>query len=191
MRKNLKLLYSKYFRFINRSNAVIGIDCEFGFKARIINRTGRRENLVIGNNVMLHGTVICEGNGRLLLNDYVNIRRDVYIGAVKNVEVGKYTIISNNVSIMDNDNHPTSPTLRLKMVKSGWSNNNWSWVNSASSSVTIAENVWICQGVRILKGCHIGENSVIAAGAVVTKSVGDNSVCAGNPGKVVKVINEK
>ncbi|MBA2585639.1 MAG: maltose acetyltransferase, partial [Chthoniobacterales bacterium] len=50
----------------------------------------------------------------------------------------------------------------------------------------IGDNVWIGMNAVILKGVAIGENSVVAAGAVVTKSVPENCVVAGNPAKIVK-----
>ena len=50
-------------------------------------------------------------------------------------------------------------------------------------------NVWIGEGVKVLKGVTIGKNSVIGAGSVVTKSIPDNVIAAGNPCKVIKQIN--
>jgi acetyltransferase-like isoleucine patch superfamily enzyme len=52
--------------------------------------------------------------------------------------------------------------------------------------VIISDNVWIGMNAIILKGVTIGENSVVAAGAVVTKSVPANVVVAGNPAVVTK-----
>jgi acetyltransferase-like isoleucine patch superfamily enzyme len=46
-------------------------------------------------------------------------------------------------------------------------------------------------GAVILKGVEIGENSVVAAGAIVTKSVPPNVVVAGNPAVVVKQLETK
>ena len=56
------------------------------------------------------------------------------------------------------------------------------------SKVTIKKNAWICIGAIICPGVTIGENSVVAAGAVVTKDVPDNVVVGGNPAKVIKEI---
>ncbi len=55
-----------------------------------------------------------------------------------------------------------------------------------TAPVIIADNVWIGMNATILKGVTIGENSVVAAGSVVTKSVAANTVVAGNPAIVVK-----
>lgn len=55
--------------------------------------------------------------------------------------------------------------------------------------VVIGENVWIGSSVTIIPGVTIGNNSVVAAGAVVTKDVPENTVVAGVPAKVVKKIN--
>jgi acetyltransferase-like isoleucine patch superfamily enzyme len=52
--------------------------------------------------------------------------------------------------------------------------------------VKIGDNVWIGMNAVILKGVTIGDNSVVAAGAVVTKSIAPNTIVAGNPAVVVK-----
>lgn len=57
------------------------------------------------------------------------------------------------------------------------------------SPVKLGENVWIGSNSTILPGVTIGDNSVVAAGAVVTKDVPENTVVAGVPAKVVKKIN--
>lgn len=191
MKEQLKKLYNIWFRFSNRKHAVIGENCIFSPKSRIINRTGRKEAITIKNNVMMHGSLIVEGDGNIALDEYVNIRRNVYIGSTKEVSIGKYTVISDNVSIMDNNNHPISPSKRLNMVMSGWSNNNWSWIHSAAGSVDIGENVWLCQNVRVLKGVTIKDNSIVAASAVVSKNIESNTIYGGNPAKKLKDINEQ
>lgn len=54
--------------------------------------------------------------------------------------------------------------------------------------VRLKRNCWIGAGATILPGITVGENAVVAAGAVVTKDVEDNSVVGGNPAKVIKRI---
>ena len=57
--------------------------------------------------------------------------------------------------------------------------------------VYIKQNVWIGANVTILKGVTIGLNSIIAAGAVVTKDVPDNVIVGGVPAKIIKNRSEK
>lgn len=56
------------------------------------------------------------------------------------------------------------------------------------SPVVIGKNVWIGSNATILPGVTIGDNSVVAAGAVVTKDVPENIVVAGVPAKFMKKI---
>lgn len=55
--------------------------------------------------------------------------------------------------------------------------------------VNIGENVWIGSNATILPGVNLGNNAVVAAGAVVTKDVPENTVVIGVPAKVIKKIN--
>ncbi|WP_281225537.1 sugar O-acetyltransferase [Flavobacterium aquiphilum] len=54
--------------------------------------------------------------------------------------------------------------------------------------ILIKRNVWIGAGAIILPGVTIGENSIVAAGAVVSKDVPDNVVVGGIPAKIIKEI---
>lgn len=54
--------------------------------------------------------------------------------------------------------------------------------------ITIKKNAWIGAGATILPGVTIGENAVVAAGAIVSKDVPANTVVAGVPARVIKTI---
>jgi acetyltransferase-like isoleucine patch superfamily enzyme len=56
--------------------------------------------------------------------------------------------------------------------------------------IVIERNVWIATGATIIGGVTVGENSVVAAGAVVTKNVPPNSLVAGVPAKVIRSLEE-
>ena len=62
---------------------------------------------------------------------------------------------------------------------------------SLVKKINIGDDVWIGAEVTILKGVKIGSGSIIATKTVVTKNVPNNSIFAGNPGKIVKKINQK
>ncbi len=56
-------------------------------------------------------------------------------------------------------------------------------------SITIGNDVWVGMGAKILPGVSIGDNVVVAAGALVNKDVPDNSVVAGVPAKVIRQLS--
>ena len=56
--------------------------------------------------------------------------------------------------------------------------------------IHIEKNVWLGANVRVLPGVTIGEGSIIAAGAVVTKDVPANMIAAGVPAKVIRKIKK-
>ena len=60
-----------------------------------------------------------------------------------------------------------------------------------SKPITIGEGVWIGANATICGGVHIGDHSVIGAGAVVLKDVPADSVVAGVPARVLRKITEK
>ncbi len=101
---------------------------------------------------------------------------DCYIGdnckihVYKQLIIGSNTIISWNVSIMDGDGHSLI----------------YGDKNNTPMSIIIGNNVWIGNNAIILKGVNIGDNSVIAAGSVVTQSVPSCSLVAGNPAKIIR-----
>ncbi|KAE8764841.1 maltose acetyltransferase domain-containing protein [Georgenia thermotolerans] len=56
----------------------------------------------------------------------------------------------------------------------------------AAEPITIGDNVWLGGGVIVCPGVKIGENTVVGAGAVVTKDLPANVVAVGNPAKVIR-----
>jgi acetyltransferase-like isoleucine patch superfamily enzyme len=70
-------------------------------------------------------------------------------------------------------NHPLDPAHRKELV---------------STPIWFKKNVWIGAAATILPGVTIGENSVVAAAAVVTQDVPPNTVVAGVPAKVIRTL---
>jgi acetyltransferase-like isoleucine patch superfamily enzyme len=56
--------------------------------------------------------------------------------------------------------------------------------------IVIERNVWIAAGATIIGGVKVGENSVVAAGSVVTKDVPPNALVGGNPARVIRPIGD-
>ncbi|GAB4002827.1 sugar O-acetyltransferase [Spirosoma daeguense] len=74
---------------------------------------------------------------------------------------------------LTSENHPLDPTDRQTLIP---------------RPVVIKRNAWIGAGATILPGITVGENAVVAAGAVVSRDVPPNTVVAGVPAKVVKTL---
>src|SRR5215471_18950504 len=87
------------------------------------------------------------------------------------VVIGKH--VSWNVGIADSDFHPLEPAQRLidAQALAPYFKNRPDRPTLKTAPVKICDNVWIGMNAVIMKGVTIGENSVVAAGSVVTKSV--------------------
>ena len=59
-----------------------------------------------------------------------------------------------------------------------------------SAPITIKDGCWICSSATICGGVTIGENSIVAAGAVVTRDIPPNCIAAGVPAKIIRKIDE-
>ena len=59
----------------------------------------------------------------------------------------------------------------------------------SSAPITIEDNVWLGGSVVVCPGVTIGENSIIGAGAVVTRDIPANSIAVGNPARVIRALD--
>lgn len=106
--------------------------------------------------------------------------------------LGKHVFINSNVQFTDlggislADNVLIGPGAMLITVNHQLDPANRRSLDTAS--IRVDSNAWIGARSVILPGVTVGRNAVVAAGAVVTKSVPNNTVVAGVPAKVIKVI---
>ena len=140
----------------------------------------------IGKNTILSGSIVSEYHGKVFMGDYSQIGAGSIIRSVVNVYIGELTAISTNVVIADNNSHPVNPFDREIIQQTPPYSKERSWIYSAHAPVVIERNCWIGENSRICKGVHIGEGSIVAANAVVTKDVPPFSIAAGNPARIVK-----
>ena len=131
-------------------------------------------------------------------NGTIEIGNNCYVGdhsriwAAKSIKIGNNVLIAHNVNIFDNDTHPTDYKERQADAENIiWKGTRSNFSSLNSSPVEIRDDAWIGCNCIILKGVHIGERSIIAAGSVVTKDVPPNTMVAGNPARVIKKISEK
>jgi acetyltransferase-like isoleucine patch superfamily enzyme len=91
------------------------------------------------------------------------------------IDIGDDVLIGPNVSLITSG-HPVEPAERRAGV--------------TAAPIVIGRNVWIAAGATIIGGVTIGENSVVAAGSVVTHNVPPNSLVGGNPARLIRAIGE-
>jgi acetyltransferase-like isoleucine patch superfamily enzyme len=193
----LILIYKKINFFFDRikvkiakkyfiKNCIVGENFECSADAKCINESGVKENIIIGNNCELHCGIILGKKSVIRLGDFTTIRYGTKLFSINKLIIGKYVIISNNVIISDNNNHPTDPDKRILMSTSGFYSDLWNAEHSRSAPIIIGDNVWIGERAIILKGVTIGQGSIVATASVVTKDVPPYSIVAGNPATIVK-----
>ena len=145
--------------------------------------------VVIGNHVSLYaGCSFSVGEkGSCTIGDFT-LLNGALIMAEDKIDIGSHCLVSWNVGIADSDFHPLEPALRRvdAHALAPFFKDRPPRPQLKTAPVIIGDNVWIGMNATILKGVTIGENSVVAAGSVVTKSVAPNTVVAGNPASVVK-----
>ncbi len=162
-----KLVVKGPFRIKNSGLILIGDSCiiDSTKEARIRLDVGSQAVLKMGNQVYL--------------NEGVHITCDIA------VTIGNCCLIASDVVIMDDDGHP----LESKNRRDYWPKTPEDRLQrSVGAPIDIADNVWIGTRSIILKGVTIGEGSVIAAGAVVTRSIPPKVLAAGVPARVIKTI---
>lgn len=145
------------------------------------------KDIVLHDDVTFLGASLTSSHhGKIEFKSHTKIDVGCYIQCVDKVEIGEYTAIAKNVYISDNNSHPIHPEYRKFMRTTPSGSNARSWIHADHAPVIIGSNCWIGQNVRIQKGVSIGDNSVIGACSVVTKSIPANCVAVGTPAKVVK-----
>ncbi|MES2057428.1 MAG: sugar O-acetyltransferase [Pseudomonadota bacterium] len=111
----------------------------------------------------------------------IRVGRNVFINQnctmydLGGIDIADDVMIGPNVSIITSG-HPIEPSQRRAAV--------------IAKPIVIERNVWIAAGAMIIGGVTVGENSVVAAGSVVTRDVPANSLVGGNPARVIRSIAE-
>jgi len=93
------------------------------------------------------------------------------IGCFKEITLGDRVRCGANTLITDSDWHTDDPRI------------------GPAAPVRIDDNVWLGEGVKVLKGVSIGTNSIIGAGSVVTSDIPANMIAAGNPCRPIRQLD--
>jgi acetyltransferase-like isoleucine patch superfamily enzyme len=114
--------------------------------------------------------------------DEIRVGRNVFVNQnctfydLGGLDIADDVMIGPNVSIIT-AGHPVEPSQRRSVT--------------IGKPIVIERNVWIAAAAMIIGGVTVGENSVVAAGSVVTRSVPPNTLVGGNPARVIRSIGER
>lgn len=171
--KSLKVYYKNQGSLNVKENGRLS----FGFLSNRVNlvpngkgvlRIYREGEMSISGHVRIARSARVYVVGKLSIGDKTYVNAGTMIFARDKVEIGSNCAISWNCQICDDDFHLVDGR------------------KSSSAPITIGSHVWIGSNAIILKGVNIGDNSIVAAGSVVTKDVPPNTIVGGNPALVIK-----
>ncbi len=140
-----------------------------------------RRGIALGRNVTIArgATLTCTGvlaelGEGIVIGDRSAVGAGSFLGGQGSIRIGRDVIMGPGVRIFsENHNHAdVDQPIRTQ--------------GQTRAAVTIDDDCWIGGGATILAGVTIGRGSVVAAGAVVTRSVPEYSIAAGVPARVIK-----
>ena len=133
------------------------------------NRWLRRAGMKIDANVAIGGGLFvlpfCEGN--VVIREHAVIGHNLRVFAFNAVEIGKYCMFAADITL----------------VNGGHDKNTF---EPFSGPLVIGNGCWVGNGARIVGALTVGDNSIVAAGAVVVNDVPPCSIVAGVPAKVIR-----
>jgi acetyltransferase-like isoleucine patch superfamily enzyme len=122
---------------------------------------------------IMRGTII-HGSNMLTIGDRVKIGEYCHIWANEGLSVGNDSLIAAHCTLTTLTHDPDAALYNKSLI---------------SKPIVIGQNVWMGYGVRVLPGINIGDNSIIAAGSVITKNIPNNCLVAGVPAKVIRFLS--
>lgn len=144
--------------------------------------------IIAGNRIAIDAGIII-----LKENTLINANCNIFIKRGKLI-LGKNSYFNNNCTVITigeiniGENVMIGPMCNLLAGKHNYKDNevDYKFQGDTDGSIVIEDNVWIGAGSVILSGIRIAKGSIIGAGSVVTKSIGENEIWAGNPAKFIK-----
>lgn len=111
------------------------------------------------------------------LGENVYCNMDCLFLDVNTITIGNNVMLGPRVSLLT-AGHPIDADIRISDLEFGL-------------PITIEDNVWIGGSATILPGITVGKNSIVAAGAIVTRDVPENVIVGGNPAKIIRNVTEE
>jgi maltose O-acetyltransferase len=136
----------------------------------------RRTLRHVGEDVIVRPPFFCE-YGAVSIGDRTFVNVEAVMLDVAPITIGAFCQIATRVQLLT-ATHPIDPEPR----RIGW---------EYAEPITIADNVWLGGGVIVCPGVSIGQDTVVGAGAVVTKDLPAGVVAAGVPARIMREIGEQ
>lgn len=152
--------------------------CGFNLAESLPERQTILDQLVgkIGQDSIIEPPFFCSYGQNTYIGDHVYINYLCTILDNNTVKIGNHVMFGPMVQLYTAV-HP----LQAETRNQGW---------EIAKTIVIEDNVWLGGSAVILPGIRIGQNAVVGAGSVVTRSVAANTVVAGNPARVIKEIEQ-
>jgi maltose O-acetyltransferase len=130
----------------------------------------------VGQNSIIWAPFYCTYGKNTYIGNHVFLSYMCTILDCNEVRIGHHVMIGPTVQI-----YTAAHDLQAEARNKGW---------EVAKPIVIEDNVWIGGGAILLPGVRIGQNAVVGAGAVVSRSVKADTVVAGNPARVIKEIEQ-
>jgi acetyltransferase-like isoleucine patch superfamily enzyme len=117
--------------------------------------------------------VYCDQGVNIRLGRNVFINQGCTLNDIGDITIGDEVFIGPRVSLITSG-HPVDPALRRRQI--------------VAAPIVIERGVWLCTGATVLHGVTVGEDSVVAAGAVVARDVPSGVVVGGVPARVLRSV---
>ena len=131
----------------------------------------------LGDGVVIRAPFRCEYGTRVSIGAQTFLNFECLLLDVAPIRIGSACQIGPRVQFLT-PTHPIDPDAR----RSGW---------EAAEPIVIGDNVWLGGGVTVCPGVTIGDDTVVGAGAVVTRDLPGGVVAAGVPARVVREIGDR
>ena len=170
--------------------AELGEGVRLGLGARMLTPGGERRAR-IGANAVVRGVIRCEGEGRCEIGAEAYVGDGAIVSAWTSVAVGEGTLLAHGVQVFDNDTHPIDAAERRAHFRSILKLGPRGEFAVGSSPVRIGRDCWLGFGAAVMKGVSVGDEAIVAAGAVVVSDVRPRTIVAGNPAREVRALDAR
>jgi acetyltransferase-like isoleucine patch superfamily enzyme len=161
--------------FVSISSRIVGKKIIIGNDSRILSRVKiKAKSIELGQRCIISDDVFISGKGNISIGSKSYLGKKSRIDLSRDVSIGFDVGFGENSIIWTHGYYPP--------VDEGYP--------VTYGGVTIKDKAWVSTNIIILPNVTIGESCIIGAGSVITKSIDDRLVVAGNPGKPIKKVDD-